>query len=42
VPDSWREPFRVLATQIGLVIVDIDEAVVHARILVLDIAKQAA
>ena len=41
-PESWREPFRVLAAQVGLVIHDLDEAVARARILVNDIARRTA
>lgn len=30
-PASWREPFRVLAEQVGLAVTDIDEALLRAR-----------
>jgi hypothetical protein len=32
-PEAWREPFRVLAAQVGLPVQNLDDAVAHARSL---------
>lgn len=41
-PESWREPFRALAVQVGLPLMDLDEAVEHARTFIEIVATPLA